>query len=140
MFADVGPATLTADPRLFQQRLRELHVQVRCPWLVRCLHPCTAVGPQSNPCFPWGLTPPRWGLRTGLGLRGADHTAVGTESVGAPGTCNEAEPSQLTALVPKWECFPWESLHKLFMEPKICSSRSAVCKLFVVFFYFFFFL
>ncbi|KAK2535403.1 Hmcn2 [Columba guinea] len=24
---DVGPATLTADPRLFQQRLRELHVQ-----------------------------------------------------------------------------------------------------------------
>uniref|UniRef100_A0A8C8B5H7 Hemicentin-1-like von Willebrand factor A domain-containing protein n=1 Tax=Otus sunia TaxID=257818 RepID=A0A8C8B5H7_9STRI len=26
---EVGPATLTADPRLFQRRLRELHVQVK---------------------------------------------------------------------------------------------------------------
>lgn len=31
VLAEVGPATLTADPRLFQQRLRELHVQVRRP-------------------------------------------------------------------------------------------------------------
>uniref|UniRef100_A0A663N0Z1 Hemicentin-1-like von Willebrand factor A domain-containing protein n=1 Tax=Athene cunicularia TaxID=194338 RepID=A0A663N0Z1_ATHCN len=28
---EVGPATLTADPRLFQRRLRELHVQVKRP-------------------------------------------------------------------------------------------------------------
>lgn len=28
VLAEVGPATLTADPRLFQRRLRELHVQV----------------------------------------------------------------------------------------------------------------
>lgn len=31
VFAEVGPATLTTDPWLFQQRLRELQVQVRSP-------------------------------------------------------------------------------------------------------------
>lgn len=67
MLAEVGPVTLTTDPRLFQRRLRELHVQVGIlsptvlslvhgPWHSMgslALHPCMVVGLRAVPGVPW---------------------------------------------------------------------------------------
>lgn len=92
MLAEVGPATLTADPRLFQRRLRELHVQVGVLSPAALLHGwlgTLALGGKpvpawwcvvgSIPALLWDWCPPGvWqGLRAELGLLEADHSGLG---------------------------------------------------------------
>lgn len=80
--AEVGPVTLTTDPQLFQQRLRELHVQVgtlsptlpcqawlgACPWH---LGGSMVVGSGSNPCIPHNVM----GVQAEPACLGAAHRA-----------------------------------------------------------------